>query len=477
MKRAIGILGTIGLVVAAAPSFSGTVATTFSNGDTLTAAGLTEIRSAVNDNDANVATNASDIATNAADITTNASDIATNAATISTNSTGIASNVTELSNQDARITALEGAGGGGGSSAFGDGSSGALTVSSSQDWTDAGGDAPADDGLLFTDITINSGQTLTVPSGTILRCTGTFTNDGTLAVDFGQKGSSITNGPDLLSRDRGENLTGNGNWNVVGEPYDEVVLRQLLDPNAVTGQAGGIGNIWNGGGSGGGSVVILCETGIDNSGGTIDAAGGNAETVGDGTQCTFTGSGCDLTAATDIDDDQRGGGGGGSGGLVVMATSGTIAAGTVELGGGNGANGGNSTTSTSGGGGGGGGVLHLIAPAASSVSTGSVDVSGGTRGSSTNGSGGLCTNEADASCGTTRNGGVGGSFGGRGGYGGSGSSGSNSGCFYALLLAGDLSYPLSGGEPADYNNDCNVGRNGSSGVILTTDIADPSALF
>lgn len=65
----------------------------------------------------------------------------------------------------------------------------------------------------------------------------------------------------------------------------------------------------------------------------------------------------------------------------------------------------------------------------------------------------------------------------RGGGGGSGSSGSNSGCFYAKLLAGDLTYPLSGGQPADYDNDCNIARNGDAGVILTTDTADPGALF
>lgn len=158
---------------------------------------------------------------------------------VNDNDTRISTNTTTLSSQDSRITALEGASSG--SSAYGNGSSGALAISSSQDWTDAGGDAPANEALQFTDITIGSGQTLTLPSGTVIRRTGTFTNNGTLAVAPAQSPSSITNGPEIGSRDRGDNQTANGNWNVVGRPYDKTILRQLLDPGAVSGQMGALG--------------------------------------------------------------------------------------------------------------------------------------------------------------------------------------------------------------------------------------------
>jgi len=37
----------------------------------------------------------------------------------------------------------------------------------------------------FANITINPGQTLTVPAGTTIRCSEPFTNNGTLSVDPG----------------------------------------------------------------------------------------------------------------------------------------------------------------------------------------------------------------------------------------------------------------------------------------------------
>ncbi|MCP3975106.1 MAG: hypothetical protein GY720_11510 [bacterium] len=481
MKYSSRIVVLIATLVISQVAYSGTVVDTFADGDTLTATHLDNIKTAVNDNDAEVTTNASDIATNLShisdnmsDISTNESDIASNSSSISTNAGGVSSNSSDIVSNDSRITALEGASSSPGG--YGDGSSGALVISASEDWSDTGGDAPANDSLQFTDLTINAGQTLSVPSGTVIRCTGTFTNNGTLSVAYSQVSSPIDNGPDFVSRYRGDNYSVNGNWNAVGETYDATIMRQLLSPGPVSGQRGGNGNVWNAGGSGGGSLVIRCEGGIVNNG-TINASGQTAEAVGDGTQCTSGGSGCDLTGTTDIDDDQRGGGGGGSGGLVILATPGSLTVGTVLLIGGDGADGGNGTVKTSGGGGGGGGALHLLAPAASSASVAGVYVTAGSGGASTDGAGSTCTTESQTDCGTTRSGGVGGSMGGRGGYGGSGSSGSNSSCFYALLLVGDLTYPLSGGTPSDYNNDCNIARDGESGYILTTDVASPGALF
>jgi hypothetical protein len=57
---------------------------------------------------------------------------------------------------------------------YGDGSAGALHVTSSIDLQDPN--------QQFTDITIDPGQQLFVESGAVIRCTGTFRNQGTVYV-------------------------------------------------------------------------------------------------------------------------------------------------------------------------------------------------------------------------------------------------------------------------------------------------------
>src|SRR5260221_420427 len=64
----------------------------------------------------------------------------------------------------------------------GDGSAGNLTISASTDWSVT---PPVN--LNFASVTINSGQTLTVPAGTTIRCSGTFTNNGILLVAPGAR--------------------------------------------------------------------------------------------------------------------------------------------------------------------------------------------------------------------------------------------------------------------------------------------------
>ena len=84
MKTPIKILTLAFFTLIAVPAYSGSIADTYTAGDTLTAAKMDSIKSAVNDNDGRVTTNEGDIATNAGDITTNAGDISTNAADIAT---------------------------------------------------------------------------------------------------------------------------------------------------------------------------------------------------------------------------------------------------------------------------------------------------------------------------------------------------------------------------------------------------------
>src|SRR5262245_37476721 len=60
---------------------------------------------------------------------------------------------------------------------YGNGSAGARAIATDEDWTLT----PVDDPQ-FTDFTVNAGVTLTVPSGTVIRGTGTFTNNGKIVV-------------------------------------------------------------------------------------------------------------------------------------------------------------------------------------------------------------------------------------------------------------------------------------------------------
>src|SRR6185436_15592993 len=81
---------------------------------------------------------------------------------------------------------MDGAAGGDGQlRIFGDGSAGAKTVAADEVWT--GLTAPTNP--QFTDVTINAGTTLTVQSGTVIRCTGTFTNNGMIVVSVAAAGA------------------------------------------------------------------------------------------------------------------------------------------------------------------------------------------------------------------------------------------------------------------------------------------------
>ena len=315
---------------------AGTVTSIFNNGDTLTAPQMTEIKDAVNDN-------------------------------------------------DSRIAAGFG----------GDGSAGDLTVSATHDWSTL---PPANPN--FANITIPVGQTLIVPAGTTIRCTGDFINNGTIEVTPGaqvQATSSIgaAGGPS-------QGMAG------IAHPGDAFAAASsgrfhndmTVNPKSVNGGEGGIGipqatfltsfnalrigggsgGGWTIGGTGGGLLKIYCRGAIANSG-IIDAAGENGAT-------------------------QSGGGGGG---IVILAsmTSVTNTSGTINAQGGAGGSFsyGGST------GGGGGGIVGFIAPTVASTG-GSVNVAGGVAQTAT---GSVSSDNAYGGAG-------GGASGGDGGRGGSVSS-------------------------------------------------------
>lgn len=295
-------------------------------------------------------------------------------------------------------------------SCYGDGSAGAKNVTVNQGTSTLS----ANGNYQFTDLTITAGHTLTVESGTILRCTGTFTVLGTLNVSTGAKGGQfnspahpgVSKSAAGIGRDQINSVTSSGG--LAGEPLSAQEARnQLLVGPTLGGGAGG-GDTHTGL-SGGGSVLVLARNTVICSG-TINANG----------QSNVS----DVTS------------GGGAGGVVILASAGTVSVtGTINANGGTGA----PSAGTSGlgaGGGGGGGIVHLLAPTL--VTLGTINVTFGT-----GGAGDGMTNS-----GNHRGGGGGGACGGRGGAGGGFSS----------------------------TNGALDGTNGQVGQIVLSNL-DPTALF
>lgn len=278
----------------------------------------------------------------------------------------------------------------------GDGSAGNITISASQNWSSS---PPANPN--FANVTINAGQTLTVPAGTTIRCSGTFTNNGTLQVLFGPEndGSTFLTGvapsSGVYTSPHPGDTPGAA---TMGQFDNNAVAVPVTIPGGQGGKAiprfvamssfgnfrfgGGSGAGYDGqqGGRGGGLVKIYCEGAIANSG-TISAPGENAA---------------------------NGSLAGGGGGIVILASRTSVSnAGTINVVGGNG----NPATSFGGnGGGGGGGIIIMVSPTAPVPGTWIVTGGSGASGATT-----VST--------TTRTAGAGGgSSGGAGGAGGQVSS-------------------------------------------------------
>lgn len=250
---------------------------------------------------------------------------------------------------------------------YGDGTAGALHVMNSASWLGPTPGGPANGNYMFTDVTIDAGVTLTVESGTTIRCTGAFVNHGTLSVGTGTSGG-------LTPANEVPSAPGRGLAIVVATNGEEVPYaattasrragrgfglhvneaRSVLHPSYQAGGGGGASGASDStGGRGGGAVVILAAGGI-----TVDATGSIAAVGGTGTL----------------------GGGGGAGGFVVLASSSAITiAGTIDVSGAVGADGDATTENIAPGGGGTGGVIHLLAPTLT-TSAATFAKSGGTPG-------------------------------------------------------------------------------------------------
>jgi hypothetical protein len=196
-----------------------------------------------------------------------------------------------------------------------------------------------------TNFSVASGQTLTVPSGTVIHATGTVTITGTLTVGDG----SVAAGGGLgwVAFQATQSLNSGASQGIA---FSSFGLRKLLKPGPL---GGGPGGTFTGyGGIGGGSVVIVASGAISITG-TINANGSN-------------GSGDSNNFAI----------GGGGGGIVILASKTSISnTGTINAKGGNGfpASSGNVSPS----GGGGGGLIHFLSP---SNTVGTATVTGGSGG-------------------------------------------------------------------------------------------------
>ncbi|GEM_PF-2197545 len=227
-------------------------------------------------------------------------------------------------------------------SIYGDGSAGARSF-------DAPNTILDEANLQFTDFTVQSGTTLFVNSGTVVRCTGTFRNDGTIVVRAAAATGVISVAgllPNLvlaastppdpgISLGPAGNATVNAGFGGTGGAGVGAFARSILHPGVKAG--GGAGGFNFIGLTGGGSFTVLCKKGVHNSG-AIQANGND-------------GPGSAV--------------GGGGGGVIILASKTEVTStGDLHAIGGNG---GNATIipgeeAHGGGGGGGGGIVHLVSP-------------------------------------------------------------------------------------------------------------------
>lgn len=261
------------------------------------------------------------------------------------------------------------------SSFGGDGSDGAITISS--DTTDS-----AIKQRNATTFIINDTRTLTVKSGAVINTTSTFTvgqgTSGILDVSadvvggrryIGASQSPGTDGQgpgpgaacrDLSGTDAGGGGggcggDGGGGSNTVGGQGGQAIpLNRAITGSGGGGGMGSGGNDGNVGGNGGGRLTV-CSVGA-----VSIAAGGKISANG---------------ATPAVANSARGGGGGGSGGVIYIASQASITnSGTIEA---KGAAGASPATGTGGGGGGGGWVI-LHSP---SNTAGTITLTGGSAGS------------------------------------------------------------------------------------------------
>ncbi len=238
----------------------------------------------------------------------------------------------------------------------GDGSAGDITIDATNDnWSNAS-ELPAN--LSFADFLIPVGVTLTVPAGTTIRCSGTFTNDGTINVLGGAENATTGFASSVISASGGPSTAAHP-----GDTPKSATTGQF-DNNAIAVVKTLIG------GQGGGSIpqaVTRASFGQFKTGG--GAGGGNTTANrGGGLLKVYCGGAIANTGSINATGAVGGTGGGGGGGIVILASQTSVdnVAGTIDV---SGADGGISGSFFGASGGGGGGVVVMISPTAPVVGT------------------------------------------------------------------------------------------------------------
>jgi hypothetical protein len=241
---------------------------------------------------------------------------------------------------------------------WGDGSAGDLTVAVSGI---LGVTVATDSNFQFRDFTVEPGVTLQVASGTVIRCSRKFLNQGNIVVLQGEHGGTAHGGgrapagQGVAHRAPGYGAVGDLNGNTLGgessRGLSEAEARSLRHVGPSAGGAGGSSGIFGAGGLGGGSFTVLARRGITNFG-MIHAD--PAFPVG-------------LISPGD---------GGGAGGVILLASRHFVTnLGLITARGANGEDGGAAVGYVAGGGGGGGGgIVHFLSP---EIDAGKVNVDGG----------------------------------------------------------------------------------------------------
>lgn len=238
--------------------------------------------------------------------------------------------------------------------AYGDGSAGSYTVTTDTDWT-VDANLPNSGNLQFANFSVAAGVTLTVPSGTVIRCYGTAAVNGTVVVGNGALSTRGEINPGIARHGTGikTTTTGSGDFAPMkgGIGLNSKILALAVPCNSLVGGGAGatitatIAGGTGAGGAGGGNVSVLARTGIYLSSNALIQANGS------------------VIPATTYSV------GGGAGGIVTLVTPGTLTlGGSIQA---NGSDGGIGYDSGGGGGGGGGGIVRLIAGAMSGASVAS----------------------------------------------------------------------------------------------------------
>lgn len=255
-----------------------------------------------------------------------------------------------------QLTNLPSSGGGGGCTKYGDGSAGIVNIASNTNWAI---NPPSDGNYMFQNLTISSGQTLTVISGTVIMISENFVNNGTIEVLPGIEGAR----PNLHSNGIFPRIDGYTLTQFI--PYAPEQFRFLLNPSFLAGANGEDGSIpstlpnpTQESGSGGGVLIIRAGSTMTNTG-TINAAGGDA-------------------IPHNVPTGDFGGAGGGGGGFVILLSPTITNSGVINVSGGNGSDPGSGDDDHAGGGGG-GGLVHFVSGNANAVG-GTNNISGGAPG-------------------------------------------------------------------------------------------------